>query len=139
MLSRGQDERREESAGRWLAPHLATAAVSIADLMAVVGLASLGMRAGRACGSLRAQAGGAVGLRHRRGADPGVAALPVADLEPAGGRPALVALGLLGIAAVFLAMVTAVCVGILSVALAEGAALLIFMLLSLVVYLTTWD
>ena len=46
---------------------------------------------------------------------------------------------LLGIAAVFLAMVTAVCVGLLSVALAEGAALLILMLPSLVVYLTTWD
>jgi hypothetical protein len=46
---------------------------------------------------------------------------------------------LLGFAAVSLAIVTAVCMGILAVALAEGAALLVLLLLTLAVYMTTWD
>jgi hypothetical protein len=46
---------------------------------------------------------------------------------------------LIGIASMFLAMATIACLGILSATLAEGAALLVVMLLTLVVYLTTWD
>jgi len=46
---------------------------------------------------------------------------------------------LLGVAAVSLAIVTVICVGILAVALAEGAAALVFLLLTVVVYMTTWD
>ena len=113
--------------------------VSIADLMAVVGLASLGM----ALAALVARSELKPGERSAFGIVAALALVsllcqwPISSLR-AGDRHSWPS-AILGILAVFLAMVTAVCVGILSVALAEGAALLIFMLLSLVVYLTTWD
>jgi hypothetical protein len=111
----------------------------IADAMAAVGLTAIGMALFTAV--------------DRSGFDPGVrsafgiaATLALVSLPcqwslaslRAGGRHSW-ASAFLGLAAALLAIVTVVCVGILAVALAEGAALLVLMLLTLVVYMTTWD
>jgi hypothetical protein len=46
---------------------------------------------------------------------------------------------LLDLVSMVLAVVTLTCVALLSIALAEGAALVIVMMLSVTIYLTTWD
>jgi hypothetical protein len=107
----------------------------IADAMAVVGLTAMGM---------------ALVAMVLRSAEPSVfgvvAVLAVVSLScqwplsglRAGDRHSWPS-ALLGIAAASLAIVTAICMGILAVALAEGATVLVFMLLTLVVYMTSWD
>jgi hypothetical protein len=46
---------------------------------------------------------------------------------------------LLGFVSMALALATMTCVALLTIALAEGAALVIIMMLSVAIYLTTWD
>jgi hypothetical protein len=46
---------------------------------------------------------------------------------------------LLGLASMVLALATMICVALLSIGLAEGAAIVIIMMLSVAIYLTTWD
>jgi hypothetical protein len=46
---------------------------------------------------------------------------------------------ILGFVSMVLALATMICVALLSIALAEGAALVIIMMLSVAIYLTTWD
>jgi hypothetical protein len=112
---------------------------SIADLMAAVGLAALGMT----LATMVVRSEFAPGERSVLGV---VAATALASLACQWPLSSLRASdrhswpsALLGITAVLLAIVTVICVGILAVALAEGAALLFLMLLTMVVYLTTWD
>lgn len=112
---------------------------SIADLMAVVGLAALGM----ALAAMVDRSELKPGERSVFGVVASLAFVsllcqwPLSSLR-ASDRHSWPS-ALLGIAAVFLAIVTAICLGILSVALADGTALLVLILLCLVVYLTTWD
>ena len=107
----------------------------IADAMAVVGLTAMGMALVTTV--IRSEEPSVFGV---------VAVLAVVSLSclwPLSGLRAddrhSWPSALVGLAAVSLAIVTAVCMGILAVALAEGATVLVFMLLTLVVYMTSWD